>query len=193
MTFSAVYAELRASDPGLCRDLFRRGRRLRLRRGELAYRQDDPANYSYLVIIGGVLLIRSGLDTDIGVDFIYPGRMCGIHECIALRRHATDARATTDTVLLRFAYDDFRSAMQRSPLFGELLLRELAADLTEAHGRLEWLTGASLKQRIDKLSEDFQRRRRKPAHRLSSLSQGDLAALLGVSRQRVNAAINARS
>jgi hypothetical protein len=52
------------------------------------------------------------------------GCLSGIQECIAQRHYATDARATTDTVLLRFAYEVFRKGIQTSPTFSFAILRD---------------------------------------------------------------------
>jgi CRP-like cAMP-binding protein len=58
-----MYAELRSSDPMVCRNLFKLGRQFVLRRGDIAYRQDDVSTYVYLVISGGVLLTRGARRT----------------------------------------------------------------------------------------------------------------------------------
>ncbi len=189
MTLSGLYVDLKPQDRVVCRALLRHGRRIVLRRGEMAFRQGDIASHVFHVARGGLLLYRDGMDDDIGVDLVSTHALCGLNEFLGKRPFAVHARATTETVLLRLPAGEFATAMAMSAAFAELVLRAVARDAADSTTRLEWLVGARLDERLRRLFTDLAHRRTGNRRRNLHLSQGDIATLLGASRQRVNAAL----
>jgi CRP/FNR family transcriptional regulator, cyclic AMP receptor protein len=152
--------------------------------GSHLFRQGEPAVAAYLVRDGTVHLYRDHLGKQTVVARVGSGAVLGDIAMFGEGTHLSGARAVTHVKALQFDRDTLIPELARHPA---LCLRWLVAGLRQlesAHHRIVRLMhGTVVAQVADLLVEEA-------AHRGKVLmSQAEIAALLGTSRQSVNEAL----
>ena len=171
-----------------------RGVRRRLvRKGEFPMRQGDPSNYVFRVRTGGLILLAEQADGSyIATDWIGPNSLCGLEDAVRGVSYRCSCRATAVSEIDCLPADQVRQAIQIHPATALAMTNYLS-------DRVHFFASHAETLALDGLAERVRRTLRVLAERevdygtpvSLSLTQGDLAALAGASRQRVNPVLTA--
>jgi CRP-like cAMP-binding protein len=168
--------------------LLRRAKRCDLRRGEFLFRQGYPSVFACWIADGGVLLLRANdRGEEAALDWCGRHALCGVEDAIAQQSYSVAARATTATTAYCIPAQELHAAVRRDPGTAAAVMRHLGYRLRLAVEHVELLSLGSVSERLRTIL------RRLAAQTYASnvlpLTQSDLAALAGVSRQSVNQAL----
>jgi CRP-like cAMP-binding protein len=164
----------------------------RFRRGEVIFHQGDPGDALFIVMTGAIKIM---LPSDTGDEAILatlrPGDVFG--ELALLDGAPRSATATTleATETLILPRDQFRELLATEPAIRDALLAAIAGELRRLTNHVEELhfldiTGR-LASRLARLAAESGTTLPDGSIRLRSpLTQGDLAAMIGCTRQSVN-------
>lgn len=164
----------------------------RFRRGEVIFHQGDPGDALFIVASGA---IKITLPSDSGEEAILTTLRAGdvFGELALLDGAPRSATATaleaSETLIL--PREQFRELLATEPAIRDALLASLAGELRRLTNHVEELhfldiTGR-LASRLARLATETGRRQPDGAIRLRApLTQGDLAAMIGCTRQSVN-------
>ncbi len=163
----------------------------RYKHGVLLYRMGDPVQGLYVVVTGA---LENSLPQSTGRRFVLgyvpPGDSIALVPTLDERTALSDVRAHGDTTVVLVPRNPLRALLERQPTLLFRLATDLCHNIRRFGAHIERLTMLRLRQRV--------------AHSLLSLagsyghttgagidielkvSQDDLAAMLSVSRQRVN-------
>jgi CRP-like cAMP-binding protein len=181
-----------ALDPESLDSLARETRVRRFRRGEVIFHQGDPGDALFIVLAGRV---KIALPAETGDEAILatlrPGDFFGELALLdGAPRSATAAaiEATETAVLLR---DRFRELLATQAGIRDTFLAALARELRRLTNHVEDLhfldIAGRLAARLARLARDHGRPQADGSIRLDApLTQGDLAAMVGCTRQSVN-------
>jgi len=179
-------------DADLFRKCYQAARKIRVRRNHELFLQGDDSNWIFAVVSGGVLLYRTSSDAlEIGVEYAGVGAVCGLADAFSSRSYSVSARSTTDCLLLRIASKTVRALVFEHPSLIMQLNWYLASRINHSVARTDSLTGESVERRLLLLLKYLIDDGRARGRVRLALSQGDLAIMLGASRQRTNIALNA--
>jgi len=179
-------------EPALLERLAGELRRRRFRRGEVIFHLGDPGDALFLIVSG---VVKIALPAEDGSEAILatlrPGEIFGELALLdgAPRSATAIAMEATETLVLGRAR--FEELIEGVPAIRMALVRTLAAEirrLTEQVAELHFLDlPARLAARLLRLAEEAGRSGPDGTIRLDGrLTQGDLAAMIGSTRQSVN-------
>lgn len=166
-----------------------RGSRRRLaRKGDFLAREGDPSNYVFRVRSGGLMLLSEHEDGSyIATDWAGPNGLCGLEDAICGMPYRCSCRATAVTVVECLPAEELRRIMKTDPAIALAVANYLSARVRFVSHHAEVLARDGLPERVRETLRVLAEREiddgRPPALRFT---QGDLAALVGASRQRVN-------
>jgi CRP-like cAMP-binding protein len=170
--------------------LLKRAKNCNLGRGDFLMRQGQTSAHAFMVESGGLLLFRSDPDgAEVALDLLGPGGLCGIEDVLCDRAYALSARATTRTVCHSIPSDVIRGIMSSDAIIASAIANYVAVRLRLAETHMEIL---ALQSTVDRVARVLRRLARRYESRSGSellrlpLTQGDLASLVGISRQTVN-------
>ncbi len=169
--------------------LLQRANNCDLSRGEFLMRQGQPSAHAFIVESGGLLLFRSDPDgAEVALDLLGPGGLCGIEDVLCDRAYALSARATTRTVCRSIPSNVIRGIMSSDAPAATAIANYVAVRLRLAETHMEILALESTVERIARVLRRLARRyeSRSGSDLRLPLTQGDLASLVGISRQSVN-------
>jgi CRP/FNR family transcriptional regulator, cyclic AMP receptor protein len=169
--------------------LLKEAKKLGLRRSEWLIRQGYPSAHLFLIESGSVLLLRTDTSgSEVALDLVGPGDLCGIEDALCEQPYELSARATTQTVCYRFSTDAIREAINRDPSVATVLASYVATRLRLAAEHMEILALENIEARVRRVLQRLvlQAGRRDETDLLLPITQGDLASLVGGSRQSVN-------
>ena len=164
----------------------------RFRRGEVIFHLGDPGDALFIVMTGAIKIM---LPSDAGEEAILATLRAGdvFGELAVLDGAPRSATATalepTETLMLPRA--QFRELLDTEPAIRDALLASLAGELRRLTNHVEELhfldiTGR-LASRLARLASESGKKQPDGTVRLGSpLTQGDLAAMIGCTRQSVN-------
>jgi CRP/FNR family cyclic AMP-dependent transcriptional regulator len=164
----------------------------RFRRGEVIFHQGDPGDALFIVMSGAIKIM---LPSDTGEEAILatlrPGDVFGELALLdgAPRSATATAIEASETVIL--PRDQFRELLATEPAIRDALLASIAGELRRLTNHVEELhfldiTGR-LASRLVRIAGDAGTRQADGSIRLRApLTQGDLAAMIGCTRQSVN-------
>ncbi len=184
-----IFADL---EPATLQRLAGELRRRRFRRGEAIFHLGDPGDALFLIVSGAV---KISLPTEDGGEAILatlrPGEIFGELALLDGAPRSASAAAMEPTEVLVLARSRFEELVEAVPAMRTALLRTLAAEirrLTEQVAELHFLDiPARLAARLLRLTEEAGTRQADGTIRLDGrLSQGELAAMIGATRQTVN-------
>lgn len=160
-----------------------------LRRGELATRQGHSSDHVFMVESGGLLIFRADQDgAEIALDLLGAGGLCGIEDVLCGTPYGMSARATTRTTCYSFPSDVVRGILSSDASATMMIANYVAIRLRLAQRHMEILALESTENRIESILRRLARRTasRDGSDRHLPLTQGDLATLVGITRQSVN-------
>lgn len=164
----------------------------RFRRGEVIFHMGDPGDALFIVMSGAIKIM---LPSDTGEEAILatlrPGDVFGELALLdgAPRSATATALEASETVIL--PRDQFRELLATEPAIRDALLASIAGELRRLTNHVEELhfldiTGR-LASRLVRIAGDAGTRQPDGSIRLRApLTQGDLAAMIGCTRQSVN-------
>jgi CRP-like cAMP-binding protein len=196
---TSTYAEALASVPlfaGLDRaslDSVGRGMRTRrFRRGEVIFHVGDPGDALFVVVSGAVkITLPSEAGDEAILATLRPGDFFGELALLDGAPRSASAAALEPTETLVLPRDRFRDLVAREPAIRDALLAAVARELRRLTLHVEELhfldiTGR-LAARLVRLAEEQGSRQADGTVKLDApLTQSDLAAMVGCTRQSVN-------
>ncbi|HEV8490575.1 MAG TPA: Crp/Fnr family transcriptional regulator [Candidatus Limnocylindrales bacterium] len=199
MIETSTYAEALASVPlfaGLDRaslDSVGRGMRTRrFRRGEVIFHVGDPGDALFVVVSGAVkITLPSEAGDEAILATLRPGDFFGELALLDGAPRSASAAALEPTETLVLPRDRFRDLVAREPAIRDALLAAVARELRRLTLHVEELhfldiTGR-LAARLVRLAEEQGSRQADGTVKLDApLTQSDLAAMVGCTRQSVN-------
>ena len=188
---SAWFAAL---TPSLRHDILRLGRVTRHGHGEAIVEQGQPIREWFACASGAIRFRRTTpAGKQVTLAYVEPGIWVGEAEVLYGRPSTYEAHTHGPTTVLSVPEAALRTLLQQHPTFGEALLTLQAWSMRALYCMMEDVATMPLRARLAKqllhLLERFGARH--TAHDASrplglSLTQDELASLLGGSRQRVN-------
>jgi CRP/FNR family cyclic AMP-dependent transcriptional regulator len=164
----------------------------RFRRGEVIFHQGDPGDALFIVMSGAIKIM---LPSDTGDEAILatlrPGDVFGELALLDGAPRSATATALEATETLILPRDQFRELLATEPAIRDAILASMAGELRRLTNHVEELhfldiTGR-LASRLVRLASESGKPLPEGAIRLGSpLTQGDLAAMIGCTRQSVN-------
>lgn len=160
-----------------------------LRRGELAMRQGHSSDHVFMIESGGLLVFRADQDgAEVALDLLGAGGLCGIEDILCDRTYGMSARATTRTTCYSIPSDVIRGILSSDASAAMVIANYIAVRLRLAERHMEIL---ALETTTDRIESVLRRLARRTESRDGSdlhlpLTQGDLASLVGITRQSVN-------
>ena len=167
---------------------------VRIRRGEVLFRDGDSGDRLYVVTDGKVKLGRSSADgRENLLAILGPGQMFGELSLFDPGPRSATATAVTDCTMMSLAHDELLRWLTDQPHVSRALLHQLAARLRKANDVVADLVFSDVPGRVAKAPLDPSRRFGRKAddgiHVHHDLTQEELAQLVGASRETVNKAL----
>jgi CRP/FNR family transcriptional regulator, cyclic AMP receptor protein len=169
--------------------LLQRAKKFGLRRRELLMRQGYSSIQAFLIESGSVLLFRTDdCGAEVALDLLGPGDFCGIEDALCGQPYELSAKATTQTVCYSVSTDAIHEAVATNVSVAMVLIGYIAARLRLAAEHMEILALDSIEKRVKKILQRLVLQTGgHHGHDLQlPITQGDLACLVGGSRQSVN-------
>jgi CRP/FNR family transcriptional regulator len=109
----------------------------RYRRGEVVFREGEPASAVYCIRTGAVKLYKLGSEGDeVVIRLLGPGDIMGYRPVLANDTFAATARALEDATVCRVARDVLLATLRESPELAMSLLGKLAHELRESEDQM---------------------------------------------------------
>jgi CRP/FNR family transcriptional regulator, cyclic AMP receptor protein len=169
--------------------LLRKAQKSGFRRKEWLMRQGYPSAHLFLIESGCVLLIRAdGGGAEVALDLLGAGDLCGIEDALCEQPYELSARATTQTVCYKISANAIREVLDRDASVATVLASYFALRLRLAAEHMEILALENVETRVRRVLQRLvlQSRRHGSGDLILPITQGDLASLVGGSRQSVN-------
>jgi CRP/FNR family transcriptional regulator, cyclic AMP receptor protein len=160
-----------------------------LRRGELLMRQGHPSNHVFIIESGGLLVFRADQDgAEVALDLLGAGGICGVEDVLCDRPYGLSARATTKTTCYSIPSHVIRRIISGDASAALAIANYVAVRLRLAERHIEILALDNTADRIERVLRRLARKSEPLSGncRHLPLTQGDLASLVGISRQSVN-------
>lgn len=164
----------------------------RFRRGEVIFHQGDPGDALFIVMSGAIkIMLPSETGDEAILATLRPGDVFGELALLDGAPRSATAVALEATETLILPRDQFRELLATEPAIRDALLASIAAELRRLTNHVEELhfldiTGR-LASRLARLAAESGTAEPDGTVRLKSpLTQGDLAAMIGCTRQSVN-------
>jgi CRP-like cAMP-binding protein len=156
-------------------------------RGEILFRQGDPATEMFVVLDGRIAIAtQAGDGREAVVAVLEKGGLCGELALFDDAPRAADGRALTDTVVAALPYAPVRETLQSQPDLLWVMVRLLAERLRATDEALADAVFLDVPARTAKRLLELA----KGSDRFSiPLTQEELASMIGASRERVNKAL----
>ncbi len=175
----------------ICQDVIER----HYAQGEIVFHQGDPGHTLYLVKSGQVRIFINGLDgTETSVILLgRPGDIFGELAVIdGLPRSAT-AIAMEPTILYTMNREAFRDHMRHYPQLALNFMQELSSKVRHNTRQIDTLTSLPVPQRLARklmeLAQDYGRVEPAGVSINTTLTQTQLASLIGATRESTNKAL----
>ncbi len=163
--------------------------------GDIIFRQGDPGRVLYLVKSGQVRIFINGLDgTETSVILLgRPGDIFGELAVIdGLPRSATAVAMEATTVLV-INREAFRDHMRQNPPLALNFMQELSSKVRHNTRNIDTLTTLPVPQRVARklmeMAQDYGRAADNGVYINTTLTQGQLATLIGATRESTNKAL----
>jgi len=167
---------------------------LRLRRGEVLFREGDSGDRLYVILEGKIKLGRTSPDGRENLLAIQgPGQMFGELSLFDPGPRSASVTAITDVAFLSLSHEDLLRWLEGRPAVARGLLAQLAERLRKANDVVADLVFSDVPGRVAKalldLADRFGRTADDGVHVHHDLTQEELAQLVGASRETVNKAL----
>ncbi|MBA2445345.1 MAG: Crp/Fnr family transcriptional regulator [Nocardioidaceae bacterium] len=167
---------------------------IRIRRGEVVFREGDEGDQLYVVTEGKVKLGRTSVDgRENLLAILGPGQMFGELSLFDPGPRSATVTAVTDCTMQTLNHAELGSWLAGRPEVARGLLSQLAVRLRKANDVVADLVFSDVPGRVAKalldLSARFGRTADDGVHVHHDLTQEELAQLVGASRETVNKAL----
>lgn len=164
-------------------------KRCDLRRGEFLFRQGYPSIFLCWIAHGGVLLLRGDeRGAEVALDWCGGGALCGLEDVICRQPYSLSARATTRTTAYCVSTEYLHTVLRRDVATAAAVMEYLGTRMRLAAEHMDLLSFGTVTERLRVVLRRLVVERPSSAPAVLPLTQSDLAALIGVSRQSVNQA-----
>ena len=165
-----------------------RGRKVRLRTGELLFREGDESRAVYAVVSGRInLFITTPVGRDVILGFKVPVQGFGELSAIDAGPRSASAIAMESTLIAQMTGDEFLDQLYQVPTLSLTVLRGLAEQLRALNGRISARSSDHTPQRVGQLLIELtvKFRRHGPAGSVVviPISQDEVAAWVGSTRE----------
>jgi CRP/FNR family transcriptional regulator, cyclic AMP receptor protein len=169
-------------------------RHRRFRDGEAIFHRDDPGAALYIITNGRVKIHNEGADgTDIIITVFKSGDFFGEISLLDGSERSADATTMEPTELLMLTRGDLEEVIERHPRIAMNMLASLATRLRSSTSSIETLSALDVRGRVARVLLDLAEKHGESTDggtRINAkLTQGELAALVGASRESVNKVI----
>lgn len=166
-------------------------RKHRYAAGEVVFHQGDPGTALYIVEEGEVKIVLGSSDgKEVILRLLGRGDFLGELALLDGEPRSAEAVATIPTTLLILPRDAFAAFVAGHPQAALVLLTTLSRRLRGADSRMHDAVFLDVRTRLVKLLVELAETRGRPAPRgvmvASRLTQGDLAGMVGATRESVN-------
>jgi len=174
--------------------LAQRMRQRRYRESEAIFHRDDPGAALYVILKGRVKIHNEGADgTDIIITVLKAGEFVGELSLLDGSERSADATTMEPTEMLMLTRGELEAAIERHPRIAMNMLASLASRLRTSTHSIETLSALDVRGRIARVLLDLAEKHGEPIEggtRINArLTQGELAAHVGASRESVNKVI----
>jgi CRP/FNR family cyclic AMP-dependent transcriptional regulator len=164
-------------------------------RGEVIYHQDDPPGNLFIIARGSVKMqASSATGRQITIAWLREGHFFGTINLASDTVRPENAIALEPSDLLVLPRDEYRAFLQRHPQALDVLLEVLASRWRHALGRLCDMACLDVPGRIAKILVDFAPTFGEPEPDgsvvIRHMTQPELAALVGATRESVHSALH---
>jgi CRP/FNR family transcriptional regulator, cyclic AMP receptor protein len=171
--------------------LAQRMRQRRYRENEAIFHRDDPGAALYVILSGQVKIHNEGADgTDIIIAVLKAGEHFGEMSLLDGSERSADATTMESTEMLMLTRGDLEATIERNPRIAMNMLASLATRIRSSNVSIETLSALDVKGRVARvllgLSEKLGEKVDGGTRINSKLTQSELAALVGASRESVN-------
>ncbi len=168
-----------------------RGRIRRFRPGEVIHFAGDLASSVCLVLSGLVELTRPHEEgRELVISLVRPGEVFGVLALIGRFSEPDTARSRVTSEVCFFAPEEFRRLLHARPHLAFTVIKSLEGEAVTLENRIEALAFKSLPARVAhtllQIARAFGKRMDQGVRFSISLTQQNLAELVGASRQHVN-------
>jgi CRP/FNR family cyclic AMP-dependent transcriptional regulator len=167
----------------------------RYARNEMLFARGDPGERIFVVREGQIrLAVATAEGKELNFQVAGPGDMFGEIAVLDGRPRSAEAVALTSAVCLTLERRDFQSLRAERPAITDAVIAFLCRRLREVSDKLEAIALYPLETRVARFLFAALRGREAGRGRMAlelPYSQSELAALLGASRQKINAALGA--
>jgi CRP/FNR family transcriptional regulator, cyclic AMP receptor protein len=183
-----LFSVLRGDD---ARDLADKFHEVRYRKGEVIFREGEPAEHILLIAGGRVKLsIASPAGQELLIAMLGPGQIFGELSVVERGPRAMDARAMEDCRLYGLAADVFWTLLEGRPAlarrFLELMARRLRRADQAAQDLVFFDAPTRLARKLLELAEDHGEREGERILLAMRLTQEEVAQMIGVTRESAN-------
>jgi CRP/FNR family transcriptional regulator/CRP/FNR family cyclic AMP-dependent transcriptional regulator len=171
--------------------LAQRVRHRRYRENEAIVHRDDPGAALYVILSGRVKIHNEGADgTDIIITVLKVGDFFGELSLLDGLERSADATTMEPTEMLMLTRGDLEETIERNPRIAMNMLASLATRIRSSNVSIETLSALDVKGRVARVLLDLADRHGERVNggtRINAkLTQSELAALVGASRESVN-------
>ena len=171
--------------------LAQRVRQRRYRESEAIFHRDDPGAALYVILNGRIKIHNEGADgTDIIITVLKAGDFFGELSLLDGSERSADATTMETTEMLMLTRGDLEAAIERNPRIAMNMLASLATRIRSSNVSIETLSALDVKGRVARVLLDLADKHGEkvgPGTRINAkLTQSELAALVGASRESVN-------
>lgn len=173
-------------------ELAKHARRLVVRKGALLHQRGDAADGLYRLIQGSIRVSTTSSEgRELVLTDLKPGAFFGEISLFDELPRTHDARATERSELLVVPAQRFRELLAERPALAQHFLRALAAKLRLCFAVIEGMSMQSVEQRLVLRLLWLAEQRGRATADLGAVSQSDLAAMVGATRQSINKELQA--
>ena len=162
------------------------------KQGEIIFHEGDPGRFLYLVKSGQVRIFINGMDgseTSV-ILFGKPGDIFGELAVIDGLTRSASAVALGETVLYTMSRESFRDQMRQHPQLALNFMKVLSQRVRYNTKQMDSLATLDVPQRLARklleLAQDYGRIEGQEVRIAMSLTQGNLASLIGATRESTN-------
>ena len=177
--------------PAKSREALALSPKVSLDRGEILFSAGENAEAVYVVMIGEIALEIDGADgKSICVASLRTGGVFGELALFDGKPRSVAARAACDVRLLSIKAATYLSLVREHPDFAMAIIRDLAGKVRGANGQVSGLSFQTLRGRVAGLISVLTEAQSTSRPALA-MTQSELAARLGASREKVNGHLQA--
>lgn len=178
--------------PAELEDLLSRATLHTMRKGDVLLHQGDPGD-SLVILLDGTLRISmvSSNGREIILDYAEAGSVLGEIALLDGGERTASVTALGEGRYLRLGARAFREVLERHPSIAWRLLREMARRLRNANLTIESDRAYASGPRLARTLQRLMQRGEGPAALRLSLSQSELGAFAGISRENINRQLGA--